>query len=114
MYRSDLNSRDKDGAIAAVVVIHAILMVLLLQMSGKMNLGGPQSVLQIINLSEAPPPPPPPPPQQRQAKPKQREGGSAPKNIKSEAAEIVAPPPRIVTPPVQKIAATETPRLGAA
>jgi protein TonB len=114
MYRSDLSSRDKGGAIAAVVAIHAILLAVLLQISGKMNLGGPQSVLQIINLSEAPPPPPPSPTQQRQAKPKQKEGGSAPKNIKSEATEIVAPLPRIVTSPVQKIAATDTPRLGAA
>ena len=113
MYRSDLNSRDKGRAVVAVVAIHAALLFVLLQMSGKMNLAGPQSVLQIINLTEAPPPPPPPQVRQ-QAKPKRKEGGSAPKNIKSEATEVAAPKPRIVTPPVQKIAAAETPRLGAA
>ena len=113
MYRSDLNSRDKGRAVVAVVAIHAALLFVLLQMSGKMNLAGPQSVLQIINLTEAPPPPPPPQVRQ-QAKPKRKEGGSAPKNIKSEATEVAAPKPRIVTPPVQKIAAAETPRLGTA
>jgi protein TonB len=113
MYRSDLNSGDRGRAIVAVVAIHAALLFVLLQMSGKMNLAGPQSVLQIINLTEAPPPPPPPQVRQ-QAKPKRKEGGSAPKNIKSEATEVAAPKPRIVTPPVQKIAAAETPRLGAA
>ena len=113
MYRSDLNSRDKGRAIVAVVAIHAALLFVLLQMSGKMNLAGPQSVLQIINLREAPPPPPPPQLRQ-QAKPKRKEGGSAPKNIRSEATEVAAPKPRIVTPPLQNIAAAETPRLGAA
>ena len=113
MYRSDLNSRDKGRAILAVVAIHAALLFVLLQMSGKMNLAGPQSVLQIINLREAPPPPPPPQLRQ-QAKPKRKEGGSAPKNIRSEATEVAAPKPRIVTPPLQNIAAAETPRLGAA
>ena len=48
--------------------------------------------------------------QQQQPKPKEKEGGSAPKNIKSEATPVVAPKPKIVTPPVQKIAASETPR----
>jgi protein TonB len=114
MYRSDLNNRDKGRAVVAVVAIHAALLFVLLQMSGKMNLAGPQSVLQIINLREAPPPPPPPPPLRQQTRPKQKEGGSAPKNIRSEATEVAAPRPRIVTPPVQKIAAAETPRLGAA
>jgi len=112
MYRSDLNTGDRGRAIVAVVAIHAALLFVLLQMSGKMKLAGPQSVLRIINLTEAPPPPPPR--LRQEPKPKQKEGGSAPKNIKSEATEVAAPKPRIVTPPVQKIAAAETPRLGAA
>jgi periplasmic protein TonB len=116
MYRSDLNSRDKSGAVAAVVAIHAALLFVFLHMSGKMNLADPESVMRVLDLREAAPPPPPlPPPQQRQqAKPKEKEGGSAPKNIKSEATEVVAPKPRVVTPPVQQMAATETPRLGTA
>ena len=115
MYRSNLNSRDKGGAIAAVIAIHIALLFAFLHMSGKISLGDPQAALRVFNLSDIPPPPPPPPPTQSQrSKPKEKEGGSAPKNIRSEATPVVAPPPRIVTPPVQQIAAAETPRQGAA
>src|SRR5213075_1090167 len=101
MYRSDLNTRDKSGAIALVVGIHAALLFVLLHMSGKINLADPQSALKMFDVTEAPPPPPPPPParQQRQ-KPKEKEGGSAPKNIKREATRVGAQKPRIETPPV--------------
>src|SRR5205807_6252893 len=58
------------------------------------------------------PPPPPPPQQKTQAKPKAKEGGSAPKNVKSEATPVVAPAPKIPSPPT--VAATETPRQGTA
>jgi periplasmic protein TonB len=115
MYRSDLNTRDKSGAIALVIGIHAALLFVLLHMSGKMSFADPQSALKLFDVREAPSPPPPPPPaQQQKQKPKEKEGGSAPKNIKSEATPVVAPKPRIETPPVQQIAATETPRQGAA
>ena len=113
MYRSDLNSRDRGGAVAAVITIHAALLFAFLHLSGRMNLADPQSVLQIIEVTSIPPPPPPPPPQQTsRAKPKNTEGGSSPRNIKSEATPLVAPKPRIVTPPVQPIVASETPRQG--
>jgi protein TonB len=109
-YRTDVNAKDKAGAIMAVLVVHAVLVIALLNLSGKVDLTDPQSALTIINLANPPPPPTPPPPQQ--AKLKAKEGGSAPKNIRSEATPVVAPKPRIETPPVQKIAASETPRQG--
>jgi protein TonB len=115
MYRSNLNSRDKGGAMAGVIAVHVALLFALLNISGAMPLPTPESVLRVIDINQPPPPPPPPPPQQRtQPKPKEKEGGSAPKNIKSEATPVVAPKPKIVTPPVQQIAAAETPRLGTA
>jgi protein TonB len=111
-YQTDVSARDKGGAIIAVLAVHAMLLFALLNLSGRIDLGNPQSALKVIDLVN---PPPPPPPQQRtQPKPRQKEGGSAPKNIRSEATPVVAPKPRIVTPPVQKIAASETPRQGAA
>jgi protein TonB len=114
-YRTDLNTRDKSGAIAAVIAVHAALLFALLHMSGRMDLRDPQSVLRVFDVDQPPPPPPPPPPNRKQQpKPKEKEGGSAPKNIKSEATPVVAPRPRIVTPPVQQIAASETPRQGTA
>src|SRR6476659_989141 len=115
MYRSDLNNRDKSGAIALVVGIHAALLFAFLNMSGKMDFAAPQGALKIFDINLAPPTPPPPPPlRKQQPKPKEKEGGSAPKNIKSEATPVVAPKPKIVTPPVNPIPATETPRQGAA
>ena len=114
MYRSDLNNRDKGGAIAAVIGIHAALLFAFLHLSGRMNIADPQSVLQIIDVTRVEPPhqPPPPPPQTSRARPKEKEGGSSPKNIKSEATPVVAPKPRIVTQPVQPVIASETPRQG--
>jgi protein TonB len=113
MYRSDLQPRDKGGAIAAVVAIHAALLLAFLHLSGRIDLADPQSALSVIDITE-PAPPPPPPPAQQTVKPKEKEGGSAPKNIKSEATPVVAPKPKIETPPVNPIAASETPRQGTA
>jgi protein TonB len=113
-YRSDLNTRDKGGAIVAVVAVHAALLLALLNLSGKMEATGAQSVLRVFDVIEPPPPPPPPPSRKPQTKPKEKQGGSAPKNIRSEATPVAAPPPRIVIPPLPQIAASETPRQGAA
>ena len=115
MYRSDLEARHKGGAIAAVAAVHAALLFVLLHINGRIDLADPQSALRVFDLSEAPPPEPPPPPQQRQQqqKPKQKEDGSAPKNIRSEATPVVAPTPKIEIPVPPKIATSETPRQGA-
>ena len=96
MYRSDLDAKDRSGALAAVAIVHVALLFVLLHLSGKLGDVEPQAVLRVFDLSEAPPPPPPPPPvQQAKAKPKQANGGSAPPNIKSQATPVVAPAPRI-------------------
>ena len=117
MYRSNLNSRDKGGAIAAVIAVHAGLLYALLHMSGRIDLTDPQSALRVIDVNLVPPPPPapPPPPQQKaeQQKPKEEEGGS-PANIRSQATPVVAPKPRFEIPRPPPVAVTETPRQGAA
>ena len=113
MYRSDLNSRDKGGAVAAVIAIHAALLFVWYS-SGMGNvLNDPDiRITQLIDVSLKPPPPPPQ--QRQQPKPKEKEGGSAPKNIRSQATPVVAPKPKIEMPPVNQIAATERPRQGTA
>ena len=113
-YRTDVNARDKGGAIIAVLAVHAALLFALLNLSGAIDLADPQGALSIIDLSKPPPPPRPPPPRRPKPRPKQKEGASAPKNIKSEATPVVAPKPKIETPPVQKIVASATPRQGTA
>jgi protein TonB len=112
-YRSDIGNRDRTGAIVAVVAIHAVLFYMLLHLSGPMDIPGAQSVMRVFDLTRPPPHPPPPPPPERsqQAKPREKEGGSAP-NLKSEATPIKAPKPKLIVPPVPQIAASETPRQG--
>jgi len=77
-----------------------------------MDLGNPQSVLRVFDVNAVPPPPPASPQQKPQIKPKEKEGGSAPKNIKSEATPVAAPKPKL--PPVPTITTAQTPRQGTA
>jgi protein TonB len=115
MYRTDLNNRDKGGAIAAVVAVHVVLLFMLLHISGRMDLTHPQRVLRIFNVEEVPPPPPEiiqQPQTQQQQKPKQKEGAASPRNIKSRATEVTAPKPRIEMPLPVPMATTETPNTG--
>ena len=52
MYRSNLDTRDKSGAIAAVIAIHAGLLLAFLHLSGKLDLADPQSALSVFNLAQ--------------------------------------------------------------
>jgi len=113
MYRSDLNNRDKSGAIALVAAIHAALLFAFLHMSGKIDLADPQSALKMFDVNAPEPPPPPPPQQQREQKPKEKEGGS-PANVRSQATPVVAPKPQVEPQRPNPIAVTETPNQGAA
>jgi protein TonB len=112
-YRTDISNRDRSGAIAGVVVIHAALLFAVLHHWGDAVMGAESPVMKIFDFRNPPPPPPPPPPPQenKQAKPKEQEGGSPP-NIKSEATAIKAVKPKIEVPPLPQIAASETPREG--
>lgn len=112
-YRTQINSKDRGGAVAAVIAVHVGLLLMLLHLSGKMDLPDTQSVMRVFNLAQ-PPPPPPPPQQKQQEKPKEKAGGSAPPNIRSQATPVQAPRPRVVVPPVPQIAASPTPRQGTA
>ncbi|HET9811667.1 MAG TPA: energy transducer TonB [Sphingomicrobium sp.] len=115
MYRSDLNAKDKSGALVAVAAVHAALLFALLHLSGRMDLTETQSVLRIFDVNEVPPPPPEPiheqAPQDRQ-KPKEKEGAASPANIRSQATEIVDPKPRISLPVPVPVETSETPRQG--
>jgi protein TonB len=82
----------------------------LLNIAGKTDVPVVQPGLHIFDLREPLKRPPPP----RLRRPKQKEGGSAPKNLKSEATPVVAPVPQIRIRRVQHIVASTTPRAGAA
>jgi periplasmic protein TonB len=111
-YRTDITNRDRTGALFAAGAIQAALLLAFLNMSGTIDLRDTQSPFSMLNLGNSVPPPPPPrPPQQAQQK---KEGGSAPKNFVSQATPVVARKPRIETPPLQKIVASEMPHQGIA
>ena len=120
MYRSNLNNRDKSGALVAVAAIHAALLFVFLNLSGKIDIIDPASVTRVFDVTEVPPPPPeppPPPPVQRQVEQKKNknpEAAAAPENIKSQATPIVAPRPPIALPIPLPVNVTETPAQGAA
>jgi protein TonB len=115
-YRTDINNRDRGGAVAAVIAIHVGLLFMLLNLSGAMDTPAAQSVLRTFDLAPPPPPPPPPPPLKvtQQQKPKEKEAASAPANIRSQATPVQAPRPKVIVPPLPQIAASATPRQGAA
>lgn len=115
MYRSDLNPRDRGGAIAAVVAIHAALLLVLMHASGRIDLTDPQRTLQVFDVTELPPPQPEPVQEQRQEerqKPKEAEGAASPENIRSQATPIADPKPRIALPLPVPVEVSETPREG--
>lgn len=116
MYRSNLDARDRTGALAAVLVIHAGLILALMHLSGRIDLGDPQTALKTFTVIDPPPPPRPPPPPPRQAdrsRPREKEGGSSPKNVKSEATPVKAPKPRVKPLIPNPVVVAETPRTGA-
>lgn len=112
MYRSNLNAKDRGGALTAVVAIHLILLFMLLHLSGRIVLPDPQSVLRTFDVTQPPPPVPPPAKHLAEAKPKEKEGGSAPKNVKSEATEVVAPKPKVQPQKPNPVVVAEVPRQG--
>ena len=98
MYRTDLNNRDKGGAIAAVVAIHAGLAFAFLHMSGTIDFADPAAgapglrrdrdqaaAAAAASGAES---------RCQKQKPKAKEGAASPKNIKSEATPVVAPKPQ--------------------
>lgn len=119
MYAAKLKTRDKGGAIAAVIGIHAALAFALLNLSGTISLTDAQRDLQVFDVREIEPPPPPEPPVVEERRPEpdraeEPEGAAAPENIRSQATPVVAPPPRIKLPVTPPIAVTQTPAEGAA
>jgi type IV secretory pathway VirB10-like protein len=117
MYRSDLQNRDKGGAIAAVIAIHAGLLFVFLHLSGKVDLSDPQAVMRVFDVNEVPPPqstPEPPTPAEETERPKEQEGAASAENLRSQATPVVAPEPPIQLPIPVPVNTTQTPNEGAA
>src|SRR3990170_7448471 len=109
---SNLTPRDRAGAMAAVIAIHAGLAFALLNLSGTIDERDLQDALQIIDVSEILPPPPPVVEQPEPEIAQKKEGAAAPKNIESQASPVVAPKPRVVLPVQNPVVAAPVPRQG--
>ena len=115
MYRSDLNNRDKGGAITAVVAIHAALAFAFLHVSGTVDLTDPQSAIQVFDVREILAPPPP----RHRCKSRSKSRNQKPKRgpLRQEHQERShsggRAEARIEIPVPPKIAVSETPREGA-
>lgn len=109
---SNLRPRERAGAMAAVIAIHAGLAFALLNLSGTIDERDLQEALRIIDIREVPPPEPlvveEPEPEQD----KRKEGAAAPKNIESQASPVVAPKPRVVIPVQNPVIAAPIPKQG--
>ena len=113
MYRSNLNSRDKSGALIAVAAIHGLLLLALLNLSGTIDLADPQRAFEVFDVTEVEPRPEEPVVEQkREERAEPEEGEASPENIRSQATEIVDPRPEISLPVPVPMETTETPNSG--
>jgi protein TonB len=117
MQPSILSRRDRAGAIALVVLVHAGVL------AGLLTLGSSSAVrealqepIEIFDVTLPKPPPPPPPPVvvESRAAPKE-EGAAAPPARKAEAAPVKRVEPIVVIPPPPApVIAAPMPGLGSA
>ena len=113
MYRPVPSPRDRAATLTAVVLVHALLALALLNLSGAERLTEPDDLTQLIDVTAEPPPPPIVEIEPETAQPKKQEGAASAKNIESQATPVVAPKPAIVMPSPQPIVASPTPAPGA-
>ena len=112
-YQSQVDPREKGAAIVAVVAIHAVLLLALLNIAGKLDAPAPETKMRVFDFRKLPEPAPRPL-ERQPSKRRQKQGNAAPRNLKSEATPVVAPEPQIRIPRIQHIAASATPRAGTA
>jgi protein TonB len=117
MYEPRPSARDRIATISAVVLIHATLAFVLVNISPAARRQLPQEVIEIFDVTQAPPPPEEEvvveqvPAAEEQA-PQQEEGAASAENIRSRATPVVAPKPPIQLPVPPPIPVTKTPNSG--
>ena len=115
MYEPRPSTGDRIATITGVLLIHAALLIALVNLSQPIRERLPEQVVEIFDVTEPPPPPeeviklqPAP----KQDAPKEQEGAASPKNIRSQATPVVAPKPPIQLPVPPPIPVTQTPGTG--
>jgi periplasmic protein TonB len=112
MQRSVLTPRDRTGAIIAVALVHAGIVLAVLGAS-QVRTVDREDELSIDTFDVMEPIPPPrvveEVPDERQER---EEGEASPPNIESRATPVVVPPPRVELPRPSPVIASETPAEG--
>lgn len=114
MQRSWVTSKDRAGALAAVLLVHAAIFAALLTLGQGTSLvrGDRSRPIDLFEIS--PEPPPPEPVRVETSKARQDEGAAAPPACKAEATPVAAPKPRVDVRPKSPVVAAEMPGKGAA
>ncbi|MFC7538040.1 energy transducer TonB [Sphingomonas sp. GCM10030256] len=113
MQRTLLSPRDRAGSIAAVLAVHAGILLALLNAQGR-TAPLRDEAPPIETFDVLPPEPPPPPVVEEKPRPRQdrEEGAAAPPNKISQATPVEAPKPIVVLPAIPPITTSPTPREG--
>ena len=112
MYRPSLKPRDRLASLALVGLIHAGLILAMLNLAGAIELPTRGDLTRLINVTEEPPPPPVVELPREQPKVKKEEGEAAPPNIESKATPVVDPKPKILLPTPNPLPVSPTPKEG--
>lgn len=116
MYEPRPSTRDRVATLSAVVLIHATLAAVLINISPAARRQLPQEVVEIFDVTDPPPPEEEvvveqvPAPQDDA--PKEEEGAASAENIRSRATPVVAPKPPILLPIPPPMPVTQTPNTG--
>lgn len=112
MQRSLISRRDKAVAWAAVLAVHASVVVVIIRAggTGEPGLVDRQEPIEIFDV--VPPPPPPLEEEVQEERSPEAEGAASPPNILSQATPVEAPEPVVPLPREAEIAASPTPREG--
>lgn len=108
MYAANLKTRDKSSAGLAALAIQVALLAAFVNLAGRPRTSDTQVPLPLVEVST--PTPPPPLVERQVSRPRQKAGGSAPKNIVSRATAVVSPRPVIETPVIKTIPSAAIPR----
>lgn len=116
MYEPRPSTRDRVATLSAVVLIHATLAAVLINISPAARRQLPQEAVEIFDVTDPPPPEEEvvveqvPAPQDDA--PKEEEGAASAENIRSRATPVVAPKPPILLPIPPPMPVTQTPNTG--
>lgn len=116
MYASASPRARSVSALASGTIVGLTAYLLVTGLAHGVIAQGREALVSVVFDPETPKPPPePPPPKPRPAEASAPKGNPSPENLRNRAAQVVAPPPRIVIlPPPPVPVATQTPGLGSA